>query len=147
TPDLFRGLSAHTHVISAELACSPCLNAFNNRMTTCADNQCMKRISVDAVLEKATEIIGNRRRVTADSPTPQSARWRAPGPAWEGDLRHGKTCLCIESVPRWLRRPHEAGATRARGLSSLHRAGSWPDGHDLWSPHVRDHAVLGRRSS
>jgi ADP-heptose:LPS heptosyltransferase len=73
TPDLFGGLSPHTHVISAELACSPCLNAFNNRMTACADNQCMKRISVDTVLEKAIEIIRKRRRVTADSPTPRSA--------------------------------------------------------------------------
>jgi hypothetical protein len=34
----------------------------------------MKRISVDAVLEKATGAIGTRRRVTADPPTPQSAR-------------------------------------------------------------------------
>jgi ADP-heptose:LPS heptosyltransferase len=73
TPALFGGLSPHTHVISAELACSPCLNAFNNRVTACADNQCMKRIFVDVVLEKALEIIGKRRRVTSDSPTPQSA--------------------------------------------------------------------------
>jgi ADP-heptose:LPS heptosyltransferase len=73
TPALFGGLSPHTHVISAELACSPCLNAFNNRVTACADNQCMKRISVDAVLEKAIEVIGKPRKVTADSPTPQAA--------------------------------------------------------------------------
>jgi hypothetical protein len=46
-------------------------------MTACADNQCMKRISVDAVLEKATEVIGKRRRVTADSPTPRATAGRA----------------------------------------------------------------------
>ena len=59
-------LTPHTHVISAELACSPCLNALNNRVTACADNQCMKRIWVDTVLEKATEVIGKRRNVTAE---------------------------------------------------------------------------------
>src|SRR5690349_18726246 len=61
---------------------------------------------------------------------------------WEGDLQHGKTCLRIEPVPRWLRRPHEAWAACTRGLPSLHRAGAWPDGPHLRSPYVRDHAVL-----
>jgi hypothetical protein len=29
-------------------------------------------------------------------------------------------------------------------LSSLHRAGARPDGRGVRSPHVRDHALLGR---
>jgi ADP-heptose:LPS heptosyltransferase len=74
TPDLFRGLSPDTQVISANLACSPCLNAFNNRTTACADNQCMKSISVDAVFEKATEIVGMRGRATANSSPGARAR-------------------------------------------------------------------------
>src|SRR5215471_8512833 len=65
----------------------------------------------------------------------------------EGRFEHGKTCLWIEPVPRRLRRPHEAWAASARGLPSLPRAGAWPDGTRLRSPHVRDHALLGRRFS
>lgn len=48
TPVLFRPLGAAT-VLSAGLACSPCVNAGNQRRTRCTDNQCMQRISVDAV--------------------------------------------------------------------------------------------------
>src|SRR5580704_12647587 len=64
-----------------------------------------------------------------------------------GDLQHGKTCLRIDAVPRWLRRPHEAWAACARGLPSLPRGDAWPDGPHLRTPHLRDHALLGRRSS
>ncbi len=66
---------------------------------------------------------------------------------WEGDLRRGQICLRIEPVPCWLRRPYEAWAACTRGLPSLHRAGARRDGPHLQSPHVRDHALLGRRSS
>src|SRR5689334_19338077 len=62
------------------------------------------------------------------------------------DLQHGKPCLRIEPVPRWLRRPHETWAACTRSLPSLHRTGAWPDGTHLRSPDVRDHALLGRRS-
>src|SRR5580704_16654242 len=65
----------------------------------------------------------------------------------EGDLQHGETCLRIEPVSGWLRRPHENGAAHARALPSLRRAGAWPDGPHIRSPHVRDHALLGRRPS
>ncbi|NMG77052.1 glycosyltransferase family 9 protein [Aromatoleum diolicum] len=48
TPVLFRPLGVAT-VLSAGLACSPCVNAGNQRRSRCADNQCMQRISVDEV--------------------------------------------------------------------------------------------------
>lgn len=48
TPVLFRPLGRAT-VISAGLACSPCVNVGNQRRTRCGDNQCMKRIPVAEV--------------------------------------------------------------------------------------------------
>ena len=42
---------------------------------------------------------------------------------------------------------HMAFAPEPRALSSLHRAGARPDGQRVRSPHVRGHALLGRRPS
>jgi ADP-heptose:LPS heptosyltransferase len=49
TPQLFRPLGNAT-VITAGLACSPCVNVGNQRRSLCTDNQCMKRIPVSQVL-------------------------------------------------------------------------------------------------
>ena len=35
---------------AANLACSPCINAWNRRVSTCTDNQCMSKISVERVI-------------------------------------------------------------------------------------------------
>jgi ADP-heptose:LPS heptosyltransferase len=49
TPRLFAARSPRTRALWAGLACSPCLNAFNNRNSACRDNVCMQRITVDEV--------------------------------------------------------------------------------------------------
>jgi ADP-heptose:LPS heptosyltransferase len=49
TPALFAARTPRNHVLWAGLACSPCVNAFNNRLSACRDNLCMQRISVDDV--------------------------------------------------------------------------------------------------
>jgi ADP-heptose:LPS heptosyltransferase len=49
TPALFAARTPRNHVIWANLACSPCVSAANNRFSTCRDNLCMQRISVDEV--------------------------------------------------------------------------------------------------
>ena len=41
--------------------------------------------------------------------------------------QHGEARVCIEPVPRRLRRPPEDWATRSCALSSLHRMGARPD--------------------
>lgn len=56
TPALFRPLGNAT-VISANLACSPCVNAGNQRRTQCTDNQCMKRISVAEVVAATSTVL------------------------------------------------------------------------------------------
>jgi ADP-heptose:LPS heptosyltransferase len=60
TPLLFAAPGPRSHPLWAGLACSPCINAFNNRQSACRDNQCMKAIGVDTVLS-ATEAILARR--------------------------------------------------------------------------------------
>ena len=45
------------HVLYAGLASSPCVNAFNNRLSPCTDNLAMKRISIDEVFDKAIELL------------------------------------------------------------------------------------------
>lgn len=51
TPTLYKPLGNHATVLFAGLSCSPCLSAYNHRDTRCADPQCMKAITVDAVFD------------------------------------------------------------------------------------------------
>ena len=56
TPKLFAANSPRSHTLWAGLACSPCVSAYNNRVTCCIDNQCMQRITVDQVFGKTCEL-------------------------------------------------------------------------------------------
>jgi ADP-heptose:LPS heptosyltransferase len=60
TPLLFSAPGPRSHPIWAGIACSPCVNAFNNRQTACRDNVCMKSISVGEVFEKVSAIYASR---------------------------------------------------------------------------------------
>jgi len=60
TPVLFAALGERTHPVWAEIACSPCVNAYNNRQTACRDNLCMQAIAVDQVLALVTGILDAR---------------------------------------------------------------------------------------
>ncbi len=51
TPLLFAANSPRTHVLWAGLACSPCINAFNDRASPCTDNACMQALSVEQVFQ------------------------------------------------------------------------------------------------
>lgn len=55
SPYLYAPLSERTEVVYKNLACSPCVNVYNHRFSPCNDNQCMKTIGVEEVLEKAKE--------------------------------------------------------------------------------------------
>src|SRR2546429_8541352 len=56
TPALFGARSSNTTALWAGIACSPCVNVYNNRQSVCRNNLCMQAISVDAVFEKVTSI-------------------------------------------------------------------------------------------
>lgn len=64
TPRLFRPLGEAT-VLSAGLACSPCVNVGNQRSTRCRDNQCMQRIAVGAVLAALEACLARRASAAA----------------------------------------------------------------------------------
>lgn len=60
TPTLFAAPTPRNHVLWAGIACSPCVNAFNDRQTSCKDNRCMQLISVDQVVAMLREILERR---------------------------------------------------------------------------------------
>jgi ADP-heptose:LPS heptosyltransferase len=65
TGKLYGPLGSRNTVIESGIACSPCLSAYNHRLTFCdGDNQCLKRIAPDPVLDAALRFL---------KPTPSAA--------------------------------------------------------------------------
>ena len=61
TPAVFGARTARTHILWAGIACSPCVNAFNDRQSACRDNLCLQGITVDQVFELACRVLEGRR--------------------------------------------------------------------------------------
>lgn len=59
-PEFFGATSANSHTIWTGLACSPCVNAFNQRITYCTDNLCMQSIKVPVVFDKVKTVLAQR---------------------------------------------------------------------------------------
>jgi len=57
TPKIFGPMSPHAKVISLGLACSPCISVFNQKKSSCTDNQCMKQITVEMVIQETQKIL------------------------------------------------------------------------------------------
>jgi ADP-heptose:LPS heptosyltransferase len=57
TPQLYGPIDGHPEPIWAQLACSPCINALNHRLSPCNNNLCMQAITVDMVFAKVTECL------------------------------------------------------------------------------------------
>jgi ADP-heptose:LPS heptosyltransferase len=54
TGKLYGPLGKRNAILESGIACSPCLSAYNHRLTFCdGDNQCLKRIAPDPVLDQA----------------------------------------------------------------------------------------------
>jgi len=60
TPAVFGARTARSHLLWADLPCSPCVNAFNDRQSTCSDNLCMQQIDVDQVFAQACRVFEDR---------------------------------------------------------------------------------------
>ena len=60
TPLLFGADSPRNHALWAGIACSPCVNALNNRQTTCRNNVCMQMITVEQVFATVCQLIHDR---------------------------------------------------------------------------------------
>lgn len=74
TPALFAALTPRNQPLSARLACSPCVNAFNDRQSSCTNNLCMQMLSVDQVYEAAVRARERRKRDDGERPANQASR-------------------------------------------------------------------------
>lgn len=57
TPKIFRPLGRRVQVLSLELACSPCISAYNQKRSPCTDNRCLTGISVESVAGLALAVL------------------------------------------------------------------------------------------
>jgi ADP-heptose:LPS heptosyltransferase len=51
-PDRYRPLASSVDVIYSNYSCSPCVSPFNQRLTPCNDNLCLKSIDIEAVCDR-----------------------------------------------------------------------------------------------
>ena len=65
TPALFAAQSTNVTALWAGIACSPCVNAYNNRQSVCRNNVCMQAITVDDVFKEVTGIYDSLKRTTS----------------------------------------------------------------------------------
>src|SRR6478736_4637383 len=65
TPALFSARSPNATALWAGIACSPCVNAYNNRQSVCRNNLCMQAITVGDVYEKVTCMYDSLKRTTS----------------------------------------------------------------------------------
>ncbi len=65
TPALFAARSPNATALWARIACSPCVNAYNNRQSVCRNNLCMQAITVDDVFKEVTRIYDSLKRTTS----------------------------------------------------------------------------------
>jgi ADP-heptose:LPS heptosyltransferase len=66
TGKLYGPLGSRNKVLESGIACSPCLSAYNHRLTFCdGDNQCLKRIAPDPVLADALTFLHGNNAVAA----------------------------------------------------------------------------------
>jgi ADP-heptose:LPS heptosyltransferase len=73
TPALFAARSPNASALYAGIACSPCVNAYNNRQSVCRDNLCMQAITVEQVFERVTGLYEARLRARPRASTLRAA--------------------------------------------------------------------------
>ena len=70
TGKLYGPLGKRTIMLESGIACSPCLSAYNHRLTFCdGDNQCLKRIAPDPVLADALAFLRGESGTTREAAT------------------------------------------------------------------------------
>jgi ADP-heptose:LPS heptosyltransferase len=58
TPSLYGPVNGRNEAVSAGLACSPCIHAWNRRVSACDDNVCMQRIGTEEVVAAVARALG-----------------------------------------------------------------------------------------
>jgi ADP-heptose:LPS heptosyltransferase len=57
TPALFGAQSPRSHILWKGTPCSPCVTAYNNRVSTCRNNRCLQDIGVDEVFHVVSRLL------------------------------------------------------------------------------------------
>lgn len=63
TPAVFGPLGPNSKIVRTNLACSPCVNAFNHRFSPCNNNVCMQQIDMDEVFRLVDDRLSQRSRL------------------------------------------------------------------------------------
>jgi ADP-heptose:LPS heptosyltransferase len=71
SPQVWGPRGGRSHVLWAQLACSPCVSVYNHRRSPCADNICMQNITVDQVYERVLHCL--------EEPRPPCGTVSSPG--------------------------------------------------------------------
>ena len=74
TPLLFAALTPRNTPLWAGIACSPCVSALNNRQSSCRDNVCMARITVNQVFDAVCASYRGQQKPPSPSRTDGAAR-------------------------------------------------------------------------
>ena len=98
TPRLFAARTPRNVALWSGVACSPCVNAYNNRQSPCRNNVCMQQITVDQVFAAACEAYPAARSPARDA-LPTAARPRCmhgrPPAAIAADLPQRTVAMVI----------------------------------------------------
>ena len=60
TPELYKPMSDNVTVMYSNFACSPCVSAYNQRLSPCNNNMCLKSISADYAYNAVKKILYKR---------------------------------------------------------------------------------------
>jgi ADP-heptose:LPS heptosyltransferase len=60
TPAIYGPLGPNVRVVYLQLACSPCVSAYNQKRSPCSDNKCMTGIKPEHVLSQARAIVSEQ---------------------------------------------------------------------------------------
>jgi ADP-heptose:LPS heptosyltransferase len=63
SPRLFAARTPRNKTLWAEIACSPCVSAYNNRQSACQNNLCMQAIEVEQVFSSVCEAYQGKRSI------------------------------------------------------------------------------------
>jgi len=103
TPLLFGARSERNHVLWAQLPCSPCVSAYNNRNSGCHHNLCMQSIGVQQVFEQVCRIL-DRHDATCAASAAAAVSHEVPGghgrSAATRQRAHGRLTDAIENSER-----------------------------------------------
>ncbi len=66
TPSLFAARTPRNTVLYANVVCSPCVNAYNNRQSACKNNICMQQITVDQLFATVCNVYEKRKKNKAE---------------------------------------------------------------------------------